>query len=192
LIFLKFVLVFLFNLFIGYIIAFTLKLVLFLPRKEVVIKGKKLPFTPGFLYRKKVWIMSKINNYIDDYYLSVRDLSDNSRISVWEKKFYHKAWDKLCFIDNWTLIPEKIRQHLRHVLSLVFFELARQFLRSFVPYVIEKYSIRGYVKKISDFIDIDILLDYFNKYVYRWYLIFNLIVFSIIGFLNALFFLIIV
>jgi len=190
-VFLKAIIFIFWNLIAGYLIIFTAKALLFYPKKELHYRHKKIPFTPGFAYRKKDWLINKIKKMLSDYINDCSSNNENTKVAEWENKVYQKAWDKFGFIDKIKIIPRKLRDNIHHFFALIFYELTKQFLRTFVPYLMEKFDLKKYVELVSQKLDVDIILGYFNKYVYKYLLIFSLSFFFLVGFGNMILYLII-
>jgi len=73
--------------------------------------------------------------------------------------------------------------------ATIVFEVVKQFLRTFVPYLMEKYEVNKYIELLDKKLDVDIIKEYFNKYVYKYVLMFVLAVHFLIGFGNMLIYL---
>jgi len=189
--FFQFISIILFNALLGYSLIFIIKAFLFLPKNEKHFRGKRIPLTPAYVYRKKNWLIKKLNNLLNEYLEAAKDEQNrNTRIATWENTVFNKISNKLRPIDKWFL-PAFIKEKIKHYLALLCFEIVRQFFRDFIPYLLEKYKAKSYIEKLSDFIDIDLIVEYYDKYIHKWLTIFNLIVFSIYGLFNSIFFLII-
>ncbi|HHE39343.1 MAG TPA: hypothetical protein ENL20_12345, partial [Candidatus Cloacimonetes bacterium] len=91
-VFLKAILFILWNLLAGFLIVFTIKAMIFFPRKELFFFHKKIPFTPGFAYRKKDWLINKIRKMLSDYLKDCSSNNENTKVAEWENKVYQKAW----------------------------------------------------------------------------------------------------
>ncbi len=190
-IFLKAIAFILWNLLAGFLIVFTVKALLFYPKRELHFGHKKIPFTPGFAFLKKDWLISKIKKMISDYLHNCSSEDENTKVAEWENKVYRKVWDKLDFIDKIKFFPVKWRDNIRHFFALIFYELVKQFLRSFVPYLMDKYDLNKYVELLSQKLDVDMISGYFDKYVYKYLLIFSLSFFFLVGLGNMILYLII-
>jgi len=187
----QFISIILFNALLGYSLIFVIKAFLFLPKNEKYFRGRRIPCTPAYVYRKKNWLIDKLNNLLNDYLDAAKDEQNrNTRIAAWENSVFNKISDKLRPIDNWFL-PAFVKEKIKHYLALLGFEIVRQFLRDFVPYLMEKYKAKSYIEKLSDLIDVDLIVEYYDKYIHKWLTIFNLIVFGMYGLFNSVFFLII-
>ena len=185
-VFLKALIFIIFNLISGYLIVFTGKAILFLPRKPKFWRGKQIIFTPGLLYRKKDWLITKINTIIADYIRDTKSESSENKVSEWEEKAFHKAWDKFNFIEKPKLIPHALKEQIHFYCSAFVYELVKQFLRSFIPYLMEEFKLDHYVDLLNQKLDVDIIYDYFHKYIYKYLLYFSLAFFFLVGFGNMI------
>jgi len=185
-IFLKGLFFILFNLLSGFLIVFTIKAILFLPRKAYYFNGKKIIFTPGLLYRKRDWLMNKIRKELKDFLAEAKSDGEEGRISKWEKEAFKKAWEKFEFIEKPRFVPKVIKENLHFFFSAITFEVVKQFLRSFIPYLMEHYQINKYVQLLDKKLNIDIIYGYFNKYLYKYLMWFSLGFFLIVGIGNMI------
>jgi len=189
--FIKAASIILFNLLLGFMIPFSLKMVLFYPRKKLYFFDHKVPLTPGLLYRKKTALIDWLKFRLYEYFKLVRSKDRINRISQWENKIYDLAWEKFEFIDSLSFIPQTWRDKFHHLLALVFYEIGKQFFRSFIPYLLNKYKAKKYITKLDEKLDVDLIFDYYNRYVNRYLTYFFLLVYFLIGFANMIWYLII-
>jgi len=177
------------NMLFGFIYVFAIKIFLFIPSKEKKINGKRIPLTPAFVYRKKIWLIKKIKKMVNDYINDTKDDTDDSRIAKWEQKVFQKTWDKITFMDDLKFIPRSIRDNIKYFIATIVFELVKQFLRTFIPYLMEKYELNKYIELLDKKLEVDLIKEYFNKYVYKYVLMFVLAVHFLIGLGNMLIYL---
>ncbi len=180
-----------FNLLSGFLMVFIIKAFLFIPRKEKRLFGKKVIGTPAFAYRKKIWLIKKMEKMLSDYIRDSKDESEDSRISKWEQEAFQKAWDKFEFLEKIKYLPRVFKEKIRYFLSVIVFEIVKQFLRTFIPYLMEKYEATKYIQLLDKKLDMEIIRDYFNRYVYKYMLIVSLSFFFLIGLGNMIIYLII-
>ncbi len=190
-VFLKSLLFLLYNLGWGFLIPFSIKSILFFPSSKWTISGKDVPLTPGLIYRKKIWLINRMHGLLDDYLNACRSSDRNTKVAQWEQKTFDKAWDVLEFFDRLVLIPRVIRDWLRHFFAMIAYELVKQFLRTFIPYLMERYKVRSYIQLADQKLDVDILKGYYNRYIYKFMLIFFLGLNFLIGLGNMIVYLII-
>jgi len=179
------------NMLVGFLLVFIIKAFLFYPRKELFFRGKKVPFTPGFLYRKKEWLINKITNMLNNYLRDCNKIDEQTKISEWEKQAYDKAWEKFSGIENVKLMPSFLRKKIHQIMSVLVYEVVKQFFRSFVPYLIDKYNLENYIDLFSQKVDMDTIFDFFNRKIFKYMFIFSLGTFFLIGCYNTVFYLII-
>ena len=189
---LKPIFIILWNMLPGFLVIFTIKQLLFFPREEKRFpNGKKIPLTPGFAYKFKVWGMFKIRHLIQDYINDTKNQSENSRISIWENNIFQKAWNKFEFVDKISFLPQKWKDNIRYFFALIIYEITKQFLRKFVPYLMDHFEIDKYVELLDKKVDIDLIKDFFCRYVYKYLMLFVLGIGFIVGFWNVIIYLII-
>ena len=177
------------NMLFGFIYVFVIKFFLFIPSKEKKINGKRIPLTPAYVYRKKIWLIKKIKKMVNDYINDTKNDTDGSRITKWEHKVFHQTWDKITFMDNLRFIPKSIKNNIKYFFATLVFEVVKQFLRTFVPYLMGKYEVNKYIELLDKKLDVDIIKEYFNKYVYKYILMFVLAVHFLIGLGNMIIYL---
>ncbi|KQC07537.1 MAG: hypothetical protein APR54_00815 [Candidatus Cloacimonas sp. SDB] len=190
-IFLKSLIFLLFNLLTGFLIVTLVRAFLFLPRKEVFLGGKKIPYTPGFLYRKRNLLIKKLKTTLRNYLNDTKDSSDRSKISIWENRVFRSVWEKLATIENIRYLPGFVKSNIRYSIALIAYEVTKQFLRSFVPFLMEKYKARRLIDIVEEKLDMQIIAEFYDKYVYRFSLIFFLVINFFIGLGNMIVYLII-
>lgn len=176
----------------GFLVVFTIKQLLFFPREEKHFSnGKRIPLTPGLAYLGKNWIMHKIKRLLQDYINDTKNFSEKSRISAWEDNLFKNAWDKFEFFDNIRYLPHKWKENIRYLFSLFFYEIAKQFLRKFVPYLMDYFEVDKYVELLDKKIDIDLLKKFYCTYIYKYVLWFVLACGFFVGLWNVIIYLII-
>ncbi len=180
-----------YNLFIGFLLVFIIKVFLFIPREKLYIGNKKVPFTPGFAFRKKDWLIQKLSSILSDFLRDCRDEKDESMISKWELEVFKKTWDKLESIENIKFVPRAVKEKIHYFCSVLVYEIVKQFLRSFIPYLIENYKVSKYIDVLSQKLDMNIICGYFNKYVFKYMMLFSLAIHFLIGLGNMIVYLII-
>lgn len=191
-VYLKPVFIILWNMLPGFLVTYLIKQALFFPEREKrFANGRKIPFTPGLAYKAKNRLISKLERLVQDYLNDVRNSKEASRLSRWEDEVFKKAWDKCEFIEKIRLLPHKWKESIRFFLASVVYQLVKQFLRSFVPYLMEHYEVGKYIEMINKKIDMDIIRSYFEKYIYRYLMYLVLAIGFIIGLWNVIIYLIV-
>ncbi len=186
----KALLVILLNIIIPVTILFLIKQFLFYP-KAIYFRGKRLIGTPGFIYRKKEWLINKLETIFHKFLFDCENEEDpNSFVSKWETKIYKAVWEKTEGIDQFRFIPKKFKTEIRSMIASLVYELVKQFFRSFIPYLIEKYQLEKYIDLVNQKLDIDTVAFYFRKYVYKYIMLFLLAFYGLIGIFNMIIFLI--
>ena len=190
--FLKPIFFILWNMLPGFIIVWAIRLILFNPKYEHHFSGgKKVPLTPGLAYRQKIWIIKKLTRLLEDYVNDTYNQDEDSRISRWEQNIYHKVWSKLEFISDFKYLPKTIKEKIRYFCAFIVYEITKQFLRSFVPYLMDHFAIRKYIVLLDQKLDVDILKKYYIKYVFKYMMLITLAIALIIGIWNIIIYLII-
>ncbi len=190
-IFLKGLTFILFNALPGFLIPFGLKMLLFHPREKKWLFGKPVPLTPGLAPRYKVQLIDKLEALLSEYLHDCHSEDPASRISKWEKEAYGKAWDKLALIDKAQILTQHMKDGLRHSLALIVFEAVKQFFRSFVPFLMERYEVEKYIDLVDEKLDLATIETYYRRYIYKYMLYFFLAVSALIGVANMLYYIII-
>ncbi|MBN1949308.1 MAG: hypothetical protein JW784_06155 [Candidatus Cloacimonetes bacterium] len=180
-----------FNLLTAFFIVFSIKAFLFYPRHSWFINGKRVIFTPGFLYRQKSRLFHGLDNLLNNYLRETASASDKTKIAEWEKKAYRRAWENLQGVENIRFLPHSIKEKIRYYLALVCYEAVRQFLRTFIPFLLERYQARRLITEMELRLDVAVLEDYYNRYIYRFMLVFFLGIAFCIGLGNMIIYIII-
>ncbi len=186
-IFLKSILLLICNIIIPVGIVYLIRLLLVFPQEEKFFKGKKIPLTPGFVIKYRNILFNRINKEVNDYQTAVKTEDDLSTIiSKWEHKAYSKGWKFFKKIDSIRFLPKLWRTNIRRFLSSFFFEIARQFLRKFVPFLAEKYKVKTYIYKAEMTVSKEAIIEFYDKYILKY----SIYVFGgialLIGFFNMI------
>jgi len=159
--------------------------------KTKYIFGRKIPFTPGLIYRKKKWLIKKLNGIINDYikYASDENLHNNY-LASFERKIQKNIHNGLKEFFTKKLIPEFVRKKLVNWSDSLSVFLVKKITRELVPYIIFSADISGKIELLNQKLDIDLLKKYFDEYVYKYVRYFIYAFFGLIGFVNSLIYLI--
>ncbi len=188
---LKFLIIIVFNLSLGLTPVLLIIGFLFYPKEKKYIGYKQIPLTPAFAYRKKEQLMRKIHRLLHDYLEECESLDQNSRVAKWEQKAFKSAFEKYGWIDDIRWLPGVIKEKIHHFISTVAYEVVRQFLRKFVPFLIEKYKLESYIAIIDKKLDVEVIKEFFMKYIFKYIMIVLAICYGLLGLFNGFLFLII-
>jgi len=173
---------------IAYLLVFSIRVFLLVPKNKKKIFNKKIPLTPAFLYKKKKWLITKLTSELRDYLRDSENDSEETNIAKWEHKAYYTMWKKMRKFDDINWIPHKILEAVRSFISSIALYFARTFFRSFVPILLRRYKAMHYIELLDKKLDMDIITEYFDKYVYKYLLIFFVGLAFVIGFWNMIFY----
>jgi len=179
------------NMLVAFLLVFAIRAFLFYPRREVRIIGKKIPLTPGLVPKYHILLVDKINDFVYGYLHDCETSGGDNRIEKWEEQVYQKclAWlETKIHADN---IPQKFITGIQIFLAEVGREFAKQFMRTFIPYLIENYKLTRYMDIFNEKFTIIFLQGYFDRYIYKYSLYLMLALGLIIGIVNHLIYLII-
>lgn len=189
--FLKSLLFIIFNMAVVYVVLDFLRGLLFNPKQRYFF-GKKIPWTPGFLYRKKVWLITKLHFILNDYLSQATDLlNQKGYLHEWEEKVKTIASEKLESIYQIKILPWSWKAKIHQTLVNLVLDVVKQILRNLVPFLIEKYQISSYIELLDRKLDMEVIREFFNKKIYKWILLFFESIAFIVGLFNMLFYLII-
>ena len=190
-VFLKALCLLILNTGLGWLLVFAIKAFFFYPKKPLYLGKKRIPFTPGYLYKKHDLYMGKLHKWIEEFWTAINDENNaDTYIFKWEQKAYDFVWEKLDALNKIKYLPGVIVFNIRKFVALLIFEIVKQFFRNFVPYMAEKYEIQLKIDEICSKINVDTILVFFNRYVYK-YLWFLFVGFAtLVGFYNFILFLI--
>lgn len=178
------------NLLFGATIIWFIRWLLFNKKQRYIFKKKNI-LTPGIIPRLKGLLLRKVRGAVQDYFDQVDDFeSHQGYIYNWEKKVYLKVYDATEFIDNIRYMPSSVADWIRNAISFISKDLSSRFLRTFIPYLYEYYTINDKIDMVSEKIDLVVIESYYNQYCHRFLIYFNLVIFFIAGILNQILFLI--
>lgn len=188
--FLKSLLFIVWNIVLGSLLLFKIKWFLF-NRKQRRFLGIKIPFTPGFLVRKREWLFNKARDILEDYLKQAENKGIKSGyLRKWEEQVWHAVWDQTGFIDEWILLPQGLKQKIHNAVASAVRDIASKVLRKMVPHFIEQWRIEHRIDEYDEQFSIDFFYKYFRQYVYKPLLLAFLAINLIIGILNMILFLI--
>jgi hypothetical protein len=180
------------NMLVAFILVYAFKLFLF-KSKPFRFFGKTIPITQGFIVRKRNWILSKLRYLLNDYLNQARDeLYPDGYLKQWERSFHEAAMDKIYNMEELSFLPKSWRDKVSNLAANVLLKLVKQFLRNLVPFLIEKYHLHSYIDILDKTLDIDMLVQYYNKYVNKPLMYFFLAISFLIGVGNMILFWILV
>ncbi|MCD4828348.1 MAG: hypothetical protein K8R90_02815 [Candidatus Cloacimonetes bacterium] len=174
------------NIGIGCFYVWLIMAFLFLPRRRLRVFGKLVPFTPGYLWRKKVWLFHLVNRYIDDFlYAAVNEEDTESVVCAWEQRAWKATWERLATLEQSGKIPAPVARGLRRFISQLAYELTRQALRNLVPYLMEHYKARSWLDLAEQKLDVAVVMAYAQRYVFKYLYLFMLALCGLIGLFNV-------
>ncbi len=180
------------NLLFGASIIWFIRWLLFNKKQRYIFKKKNI-LTPGVIPKLKNYALGKVRGTVKDYFEQVDDFqSHQGYIYNWEKQVYQKVYDATEFIDNARYIPTSVADWFRHSIAFISKDLSSRFLRTFIPYLYEYYSINDKIDLVDEKIDLIVIESYYNQYCHKFLMYFNLFIFLLAGILNLILFLIIV
>ncbi len=161
-------------------------------KKQRYIFRKKNILTPGLIIKGKSYVMNKIRGTVKDYLDQVDDLdSHRGYIYNWERKVYNKIYNGLDKINSIKYLPQSAIQWIKNAVAFFIKDLCSQFLRTFIPYMYEYYQVSSKIDLLDKKIDLELVESYYNRYVHKYFMWFNLACFAIIGIYNQVLYLII-
>ncbi|MDP8221540.1 MAG: hypothetical protein P9X26_09345 [Candidatus Stygibacter frigidus] len=179
------------NMLVAFLLVFAIRALFFYPRKEVRIKGKKIPLTPGLVPRYHSLLVDKINDLVYGYLHDSETSGEDNRIDKWENQIYQKCLAWLETRIHAKYIPQKIIIGIQVFLAGIGREFAKQFMRTFIPYIIKTYKLTHYIDIFNEKFTIEFLQGYYDRYIYKYSLYLMLAIGLIIGIVNHLIYLII-
>jgi len=190
---LKGLIVFGINVGFGYLISYCFHFFLFYPRKIYIFNRYPLKFTPGLLFRKKKQLINYLKRIVAEYYDYVRrDYFDSNFLTEYENKIYNEVFPHVkSFVDR-EWIPSFISKKLNHLLSELVWMIIYQLSRTILPRILREVEIEKKIDILDVKMDIFKLREYFEEYVYKYFLYFNLAFFAVVGIMNMIVFWILV
>jgi uncharacterized membrane protein YheB (UPF0754 family) len=179
------------NVSLGYILVSIIRIILFYPAEAKFIGDKKMPFTPALVYSLKKQIIRKLYNRLHDFIRECEDFTDASRITKYEKMVYNRIEESLTSLDKIRYLPGFIAKEIKSICAQIGLEFSRHFIRSFIPFLMEKYNVESYIELLNQKLEIAVLKEYYDRYVHRYLLYLVLSFFFLTGIFNMLIYLII-
>lgn len=178
------------NMLVAFLIVSAFRHLLFYPQKEIYIYGKHLPLTPGILVKYHKLLIDKINGFISDFLHDIETDHSENKINILEEKAFEKCYKWAEVRINSRFLPEKILTGLRVFVAEIGREFISQFLRTFVPFMMEKLNFDHYVDLVNHHFTIENIKMYYDKYIYRYSLYIMCGFALIIGITNQIIYLI--
>lgn len=178
------------NLLFGASIIWFIRWLLFNKKQRFIFRKKNI-LTPGLVPKFKGYILRKVREAVQDYFDQVDDFeSHQGYLYKWEKQVYNSVFEVTEFIDNIRYMPTSIADWIRHAIAFIAKDLSSRFLRTFIPYLYEYYTINDKIDLVAEKIDLVVIESYYNQYCHKFLMYFNLFIFLIAGILNQILFLI--
>jgi len=174
-----------FNVGIGWLLSYSLHFYLFSPKKIYFFGKYPLPFSDGLFYRAKKRLISYLQNKLTEYiHLVKKDFRDVNFLTDFEKKIYRELsiFAKKFLNNDW--LPEIFRNKLYKLISSLLWMFVRHLTRSVAPRIIIELQIEQKIDILDIKLDIFRLKKLFETYVYKYILLFNLVLFTIVGLCN--------
>jgi hypothetical protein len=156
---------------VAFLLVSLVRWILFYPRKEILINGKKLPLTPGLIVKYHKLLMSKFNGLLNDFLHDIESDHGDNKITDWEEKCFEKCYKWAEHKINIKYLPNKLLIGLRVLMAEFGREFVHQFARSFVPYLMERMDVSRYVDMVNHNINLELLQKYYDRYIYKYSLI---------------------
>jgi len=191
-IFLKSLTFILWNIALGTLIILKVDWLLFnLKRRRFL--GIHIPFTPGFVVRKREWVFNKVRDILHDYLEQAEDkLRKNGYLAKWEKLVRDTIYAKTAFVDDWKLMPGKWKEKIHNMIADSVRDIVSKILRRTVPHFIEQWRLEHRIDDIDEQFSAEFLRKYWRKYVLKYVLLAFLVINFLVGISNLIWFLIIV
>ena len=179
------------NIAMGFLLVTTIKALLFYPRTKKYLGGFHIPLTPALIYRIKGHITKQLYLLLHNFLNDFENADFESKIAQIEQDIYRKVWDKLESLKGIKYVPKFIMSQIQKLFAQIAYEMVHYFIRTFIPYLIEKYNIESYLATLDNKADISILKGYYQRYIHRYLLYFSLTFFFFTGLFNMIIYLII-
>jgi hypothetical protein len=187
-VFIKVLIILAVNIGLGLSIAEILRFFLLNQSRRKIMIGS-FPLTPGFIIRKREWVLNKAYDLLNDY-LDQAEGNKEGYLKKWEDKVYGFIYEHMNWVNKAGILPEAFRIKIRNFSGNIAKGMASKLLRSFVPHLIEQYKIENKLDLVAAKIEVDVIIGYYNRYVHEYLNKFNLVFFGLIGIVNVITFLI--
>jgi len=160
--------------------------------KARYIFGKRIPLTPGFLVAKREWLFSKARDLLHDYLeQAANPTRSNGYLNKWIKQIRMFLWEKTDFVQQWRILPTKLKDNIRNKIVDAFTNLAVNLLRKTVPRMIEQLRVEHRIDDYDYQFSVEFFYGYFRRYVYKPMIYTFIALNFVIGVMNMILFLVI-
>ena len=154
--------------------------------------GIHIPFTPGFVVRKREWLFNKARDILHDYLEQAEDkLRKNGYLAKWEKLVRETVYAKTNFVDEWKFLPRKWKDKIHDLIADSVKDIVSKILRRTVPHFVEQWRVEHRIDEFDEQFNAEYLRKYWRKYVLKYMLYAFLAINFLIGITNLIWFLII-
>ena len=190
--FLEISIVLLSNIILFIFVPFLVRIILFFPKKKVIILNHTLIFTPGYLLKKKDYFLKKFEFYQKAY----KNYCDKGKpteqfIKDYEIKIHHKIFDSLKKIEKIPFIPKIFLRKLHNFITEILYIFTKMFIKDFLPYVMSRYDLTLYIEMVKLKLDSIVIVDFIDKYFFKYIYLFLGGFGLLIGIFNVLIFILI-
>lgn len=177
------------NIGFGYLITYSFHFFLFYPRKICLFGKYPLKFTPGLLFRKKKQLIDYLKKIMADYYDYVsRDYFDKNLLTEYENKIYNEIFPHIKKFVTKEWLPSFISDRINNLLSDLTWMIIYQLSRNILPQILREVQVERKIDILDMKMDIFKVREYFEEYVYKYLLYFNLTFFAVVGVINMIVF----
>jgi hypothetical protein len=136
-------------------------------------------------------LINKLHTLLRDFIYDCEHEQKENKISAIETRVYERIWHGCRFLEKIRYLPRSMIETIRHSISLFIYEMVKQFFRRFLPYMINRYNIESYIDLVEEKIDVNIIRDFYLKYIHKFFLLIVLVFCFLIGLFNMIIYLII-
>jgi len=179
------------NIALGLSLVYLFKWLLFNAKARYIF-GKRIPLTPGFLVAKREWLFSKARDLLHDYLeQAANPTRSNGYLNKWIKQIRMFLWEKTDFVQQWRILPTKLKDNIRNKIVDAFTNLAVNLLRKTVPRMIEQLRVEHRIDDYDYQFSVEFFYGYFRRYVYKPMIYTFIALNFVIGVMNMILFLVI-
>ncbi len=179
------------NIGLGYILSYCFHAFFFYPKKLYFLGKYPVSFTPGLLHRKKKQLIDYLNKKLNEYFDYVKkDYFDINFLTEFENKIFNDCYPHIHKFLNKDWLPGFLKTRLEYLISDLLWLIIYKLTRKIIPKLLKDYQAEKQILLLDIKLDIYKLKQLFEEHVFKYFLYFNLVFFTIIGIINMFLFVI--
>ena len=190
-IFIKCLIIIIVNIGLGWLISYSWHFFLFYPKKIYLLGKYHFYFSPGILYKGKSKFINYLHQKLKEYFeYAEKGVNHANFLTKFEKDAYREIYAFLKEYLEQPWMSDSIKAWVKDTSSKILWIAIRHITRSVFPRILLELKIEHKIDILDMKLDIEIAKKLFEEHIYKYFKWFNLLLFSVVGLVNMVLFLV--